>query len=75
MERGPVDPISADTPLSKTYLRFQVDRIVVPDDAIEIVGKPDAAVGLMAVAGNGVQELPREPEDAVLTPVVCWLQL
>lgn len=66
--------ITADTAMTKTYLRFLVDRIVVTDEAIEIVAKTDAALGLMASVGAGEQP-PRKPEEAVLTPVPSWLQL
>ena len=63
--------ISADTSMTKTYLRFLVDRIVVHEDRIEIVGKDTNAVAMMADLDDGDVNHP----EAVLAKGGEWLRI
>ncbi len=59
--------------MTKNYLRFLVDRIVVTGPEVEIHARSDAAVQMMAgptKTGPGLTVPARSP-----TTVVDWLQL
>lgn len=65
--------ISADTAMTKNYLRFLVERIVVGEDRIEILAKANNAVAFMG-------RIALEPGDvhhpeAVLAKGEEWLRL
>jgi hypothetical protein len=62
--------LSGDNALTRNYLRFLIDRIVVNDTKIDIFGRSEAAVRMMA-AGEGGGVL--TPEAPVLTAGVDWL--
>ena len=66
--------ISNDTPMTKNYLRFLIERIDVFDDRVEIHAKPRNAVALMARLPEGPAEDVNHPE-AVLAKGSEWLQL
>ena len=59
--------ISADTPMTKNYLRFLVERIVVGEDRIEIQAKAQNAVAFMG-------RMAQEPGE-VLAKESEWLRL
>jgi hypothetical protein len=64
--------ISADTPMTKNYLRFLIEKVEVLDDRIAIEAKARSAVALMADAAP-VGEV-NHPE-AVLTNGGKWLRV
>ncbi len=66
--------VSADTPMTKGYLRFLVERIVVLDDSVEIRGKTANALAFMARAPDLEPEEINHPE-AVLAKGGGWLRL
>lgn len=59
--------VSADTPMTKNYLRFLVERIVVGEDRIEIQAKAQNAVAFMG-------RMAQEPGE-VLAKESEWLRL
>ena len=65
--------ISADTPLTKNYLNFLIEQIVVHADRIEIKAKPLNALAFMAAAPSLKPEDVNRPE-AVLTKGGNWLR-
>ncbi len=65
--------ISNDTPMSKAYLQFLIDRIVVHEDKIEIRAKAGNAVALMAADPSKTPKVNRP--EVVLANGGNWLQL
>lgn len=65
--------ISADTPLTKNYLNFLIDQIVVHEDRIEIKAKPLNSLALMAAAPSIKAGDVNHPE-VVLTKGGDWLR-
>ena len=65
---------SGETTMTKSYLKFLVDRIVVRPGEVEIIGKSAEAAALMAAAGQTKTPPPVNPGDGVLTSVGDWLQ-
>jgi DNA invertase Pin-like site-specific DNA recombinase len=63
--------ISNDTPMTKAYLQFLIDRIVVHDDKIEIRAKAGNAVALIAADPSKAPEVNRP--EAVLANGGNWL--
>lgn len=61
--------MSGDKRLAKNYLRMLVEHIVVREDLVEVVGRTDVAVAMMAAAGKGTDL--NQPER-VLTIVDSW---
>lgn len=64
--------LSGDNALTRNYLRFLVDEIVVHEDEIEIVGKTEAAVQMMAADGDHHKLVTAAGE--VHSPVLRWLR-
>ena len=62
--------ISNDTPMTKNYLRFLVEKIEVLDDRIVIHAKARNAVALMPLEAGDVNH-----PEAVLTNGGEWLRL
>lgn len=67
--------LSADQTLAKNYLRFLVERLVVRGNDIEIHGKADASVALLAASPDLAYPAPVNPPAEVLTSVGGWLRL
>ena len=65
--------ISADTPVTKNYLNFLIDQVVVHHDRIEIKAKPLNALAFMAAAPSLQPQDVNHPE-AVLTKGGDWLR-
>ena len=65
--------LSADQTLAKNYLRFLVERLVVRGNDIEIHGKADASVALLAASPDLAYPAPVNPPAEVLTSVGGWL--
>jgi site-specific DNA recombinase len=63
--------ISNDTPMTKAYLQFLIDRIVVHEDKIEIRAKVGNAVALIAADPSNTPEVNRP--EAVLANGGNWL--
>lgn len=66
--------LSADHTLAKNYLRFLVDRITVRGNEVEILGRTDSAVALLASASEAVKPANVNRPAEVLTSVGGWLQ-
>jgi len=66
--------ISNDTTVTKSYLRFLVDRIIVHEGRIEIRAKPEHAAAMMAAGeGDGPAKGVVNHPEAVLAKGGRWL--
>lgn len=66
--------LSNDTSLTKNYLKFLVEKIVVTSEKVQLVTRSEAVVRMMA-AGNGAPAGAAEPASAVSPSIgVGWLR-
>jgi hypothetical protein len=68
--------LSGDNALTKNYLRFLVDKIVVNGPNVQMVTRSEAVVRMMAASGTSTARAAVERDRGVSpTMVVGWLRL
>lgn len=67
--------LSANQTMAKNYLRFLVERIVVRDTELEIHGKTQPTVALLAASPELTFPVPVKPAEEVLTSAGGWLRV
>ena len=66
--------LSGTTPMTKNYLRFLVEEIVVTADRVEISLEPRSALAMMSAEGRKTESEPPTGDPEVLILGVSWLR-